>query len=329
MKKFSNIIKLALFTILISCIAYMMPASAYSEYPDKPITIIHGWSAGGMADTFTRILAEGASKKLGQPVVVVNKPGGHGILAAHMIVNAKPDGYTLGGGVSSQFLIVPNLRKVDFDPLNDPTQIMVFFNYDLGLAVRSDSPWKTWEEFKKYAKENPGKIKFATPGVGDMQSLTFTMVGQKEGIEWVHVPFKGAKEPVVALLGGHVDAAIVGPPQLIPHIKAGELRFLLALNPSRWPIAPDVPHLGELGYDNTFSYFSIWGPKGLPEPIRLKLQEAFHEAMKEEKFVSLANKFQVTIVYEPGKEYTKILKEKFPKYKKVIQDLGIGEIYKK
>jgi tripartite-type tricarboxylate transporter receptor subunit TctC len=329
MEKGNKYVKMSFFLVFLTFMALTMPNLGYAEYPEKPITIIHGWAPGGMADTFTRLLADAASKKLGQPIIVENKPGGHGIVAAHTIVRAKPDGYTLGGGVSSQFLIVPNLRKVDYDPLNDPTQIMVFFNYDLGLAVRSDSPWKTWEDLKNYAKQNPGKVRYGTPGVGDMQSLAFEMVGQKEGIKWVHVPFPGAKEPVIALLGGHIDGAIVGPPDLVPHIKTGELRFLLAFNKGRWPIAPNVPHIGELGYDNTFSYFSIWGPKGLPEPIRSKLENVFREAMKDQRFIETANTFQVTIVYVPGKEYAEILKEKFPKYKKIIQDLGIGELYKK
>lgn len=328
MKPICKTVRLSLFVILLSMITLVLPKLGYSEFPEKPITIIYGWSAGGMGDTLSRILADSASKMLGVPVVVVNKPGGHGIVAAHMIVKAKPDGYTLGPGVSSQFLIVPNMRKVDYDPVNDPTQIMVYFNYDLGLLVRSDSPWKTFQEFLDYAKKNPGKLRYGTPGVGTMQHLTLEMMARKEGIKWTHIPFKGSREPIAALLGKHLEAIIVGPGGAVPHIKAGKMRLLVAMNPSRWPVAPDVPHIGELGYDNTFSYFSIYGPKGLPESIRSKLEKVFRKAAKDQKFIDTANKFQVTVVDKGGKEYTEILKEKFPKYQKLIKELKLGELYK-
>lgn len=328
MKAMHKIVCLSLFVIFLSMLTLAVPKPGYSEYPEKPITFIYGWSAGGMGDTLSRILTDSVAKMLGQPVVFINKPGGHGIVAAHMIVKAKPDGYTIGSGVSSQFLVVPNMKKVDFDPVNDPTQIQVFFNYDLGILVSADSPWKTWEELKDYAKKNPGKIRYGTPGVGTMQHLTLEMLRRKEGINWIHIPFKGSKEPVAALLGGHLEMIIVGPADSVPHIKAGKMRLLLAMNPSRWPVAPDVPHLGELGYDNTFSYKAIYGPKGLPESIRSKLETAFHNAMKEKKFIDTTRKFQVTVVDLGGREYTEILREKFPKYQKLIKELKIGEIYK-
>jgi tripartite-type tricarboxylate transporter receptor subunit TctC len=313
--------------IVMSFVVLFCSASGFAQdkYPDRPITIILGWAAGGQADVFTRLLAAAASKELGQPIVIENKPGAHGIVAAHSIVKAKPDGYTLGGGVSSQFLIVPNMQKINFDPLQDPTQIMVFMHYDLGLVVQADSPWKTWEDFKAYAKANPGKIRYGTAGVGTMQHLTFEMVGQKEGIKWTHIPFPSGNGPVIALLGGHVEAAIQAPADITPHIKAGKLRLLLALNDSRWPIDPNVPTIKEKGYYSTFSCFSIWGPKGLPEPIRAKLENAFHKAMKDPAFVSAAEKLQATILYIPGKEYTIMLKERFDMYKKIINDLGLAK----
>jgi len=314
-------------SILIGLIVAVIPESGSSQerYPEKPISIIHGWSAGGLADVFTRLLADAASKKLGQLIVVENRLGAHGIIAANTIVKSKPDGYTLGGGVSSQFLITCNMMKVPFDPIKDITQILVFFNYEIGLVVRSDSPWKTWEEFKNYAKQNPGKVRYGSPGAGSMQQLTFEMIGQREGIKWTHIPFPGSREPVIAVLGGHIEAAIPGKADVLSLIKSGQLRFLLPLNDRRWEIAPNVPHLGELGYDNAFTYFSIWGPKGLPESIRSKLENVFHEAMKDQNFVDAANRSQIDIIYVPGKDYAKMLEEKFPKYKKVIDDLGLAE----
>jgi tripartite-type tricarboxylate transporter receptor subunit TctC len=329
MKRMNRAKRLSIIVVLMIFVGFVMPKSGFSDYPERPITIIHGWGPGGMMDIFVRLLADVASKKLGQPIIVESKAGGHGMIATHIIVKSKPDGYTLGGGVSSQFVVIPSMQKVDFDPLNDPTQIMVFLEYTFALVVRSDSQWKTWDELKNYAKQNPGKVSYGSTGVGTIQHLVFEDVAQKEGIKWTNVPFKSGKEAVIAVLGGHVQFAAQGPSDVVEHLKAGELRMLLALNDKRWAIRPNIPHIGELGYDTTFSYFSIWGPKGLPESIRSKLEKVFHDALEDQSVIDAANKFQVSLVYIPGKEYTNMLREKFPKYKKIIQHLGLGDLYKK
>lgn len=308
--------------------AFLFPQLVFCQekYPDRPITIIVGWTAGGMADIFARLLANATSKELGRPIVVENKPGAHGTIAAHSIVKAKPDGYTLGTGISSLFVVIPNIRDVSFDPVNDPTQILVFVDYYMGLVVRSDAPWKSWEEFRDYAKQNPGKVKYGTAGVGTMQHITFERVAQKEGIRWVHVPFKGGNEPVVALLGGHIDAAIQGPSDVVPHLTAGKLKMLLAVNDNRWDILPNVPHMMEKGYDfSTFSLLSIWGPKGLPESIRARLENAMQKALKDPSLVEASQKFQTKLRFMGGREYTKLLGEKFEGYRKIVKDLDLVE----
>jgi len=327
MRKGKKMGRLIAVTIFLSFMTFIIPKSGLSQqkYPENPITIIFGWGPGGQLDIFTRILGNAASKILGQPIVVEYKPGAHGLIAAHTILRSKPDGYTLGIGNSTQFLIASNMQKVDFDPMNDPTWIMTFLHYDLGLCVRSDSPWKTWEEFKAYAKQNPGKVTYSCAAVGGAQHLAMETIARKEGIKWVLIPFPSGNGPVIALLGGHVEATIQGPADVIPHIQAGKLRFLLSFNKGRWPIAPDAPYLGELGYDNTFSYCGVYGPKGLPESIRTKLEYAFHEAMKDQVFVDAGHKSQLTIVYVGGNEITKMIKERFPKYKKLVEDMGLVE----
>lgn len=327
MKRVNKIGRLGMIVILISVMAFWIPKSGLSQdkYPEKPITLIFGWGAGGMQDVFTRLITEIASKDLGQPIIIEYKPGAHGIIAAHTILRSKPDGYTLGASVASQFTIVPYMEKIDFDPVNDPTHIIVYMHYDLGLVVRSDSPWKTWEEFKSYAKENPGKIRYGTTGVGTGQHLTFEIIGQKEGIKWIHMPFRlGGPAAVTPLLGGHIEASIQGPPDILPHVQTGKLRLLLVLTDKRWPSAPDVPSITEKGYDSTFSYNTIYGPKGLPEPIRSKLANALHKAMQDPKFVDMARKLNVSTPYIDGKEYTEMLRQKIGKYKKIIEDLGLG-----
>jgi tripartite-type tricarboxylate transporter receptor subunit TctC len=329
MRRLHKIGKLGIGLILISGIAFWAPKvglsqGGYDKYPEKPITLIYGWGSGGMQDITTRLLTEIASKDLGQPIVIEYKPGSHGIIATHTILSSKPDGYTLGASVASQFTIAPHMQKVDFDPM-DPTHILVYMHYDLGLVVRADSPWKTWEEFKSYAKANPGKIRYGTTGVGTGQHLTFETIAQKEGINWVHMPFRlGGPAAVTPLLGGHIEAAIQGPTDILPHIQTGKLRLLLVLTDERWPSAPDVPAITEKGYKSTFSYCTIYGPKGLPDPIRSKLANALHKATQDPKFVELGRKLNIHLVYMDGKEYTKLLKERIGSFTKIIQDLGLG-----
>lgn len=326
MKRLHKIGKLGIVAILVSGFAFLTPKLSLSQdkYPEKPITLIYGWGAGGMQDITTRLLTEIASKDLGQPIVIEYKPGSHGIIATHTILRSKPDGYTLGASVASQYTIAPYMQKVDFDPM-DPTHIIVYMHYDLGLVVRTDSPWKTWEEFKSYAKENPGKIRYGTSGVGTGQHLLFEMIGLKEEIKWIHMPFKmGGPAAVTPLLGGHIEAAIQGPSDILPHVQSGKLRMLLVLTDKRWPSAPDVPSITEKGYESTFSYNTIFAPKGLPEPIRLKLAIAFRKAMKEPKFEEMTRKLNISTPYMDGKEYTVLLKGKIGKYKGIIEHLGLG-----
>lgn len=317
-----------LFVIVISMLSLTGPSTARSQdnFPNRPITIIVGWTAGGGADSMTRLLARVASKELGQPIIVENRPGGASQLAATAVINAKPDGYTLGLGSASFFVIAPNIRKLPYDPIRDGTQILGFYTTLYGLVVRPDAPWKNWSEFKEYARQNPGKISYGTAGIGTMQHLTFERIAQKEGIKWVHVPFKGARETITSLLGGHIDAAIQGPTDVGPFVQAGKLKMLLALNDQRWEIAPDVPHILEAGYDfSTFSVGSIWGPKGLPESIRSKLETAMSKAMKTPDFIDGAKRLQQPWFQLGGKEYTKMLLDRFEGYKQTVKDLNLQE----
>ena len=126
-------------------------------------------------------------------------------------------------------------------------------------------------------------------------------------------------------IGGHIEFVAQGQAQQVPQIKAGKLRLIAPLSARRWQIAPDVPHIGELGYDPTFAYFSIWGPSGIPESVRSKLENAFRDAMKDQAFIDAARKMQVNIMYVPGKEYTELLKKMSPKYKKIVEELGLKQ----
>src|SRR4030042_6631171 len=187
---------------------HVIPGAVFAQgkYPTRPINFLIGYPAGGTTDVCARPLVAAASKILGQPIVVVNKPGGAPSVAVATLKTEKPDGYTIGilpsGAVLSQ-----HMRKVPYDTAKDYTSIMQYAIYLYGLVVRSDSPWNTFKEFIDYAKTNPGKIRYSTAGPGTPQHLVMERLALKEKIKWTHIPFEGGTPAISALLGGHVEAS--------------------------------------------------------------------------------------------------------------------------
>ena len=179
---------------------------AQEKYPARPINFLIGYPAGGTTDICARPLATAAGKILGQPIVIVNKPGGASAVAVATLKTEKPDGYTIGvlpsGAVLSQ-----HMRKVPYDSAKDFTPIMQYAVYLYGLVVQTESPWKTFKDFIDYAKANPGKIRYSTAGPGTPQHLVMERLALKEKIKWTHIPFEGGGPAIAALMGGHVEAS--------------------------------------------------------------------------------------------------------------------------
>jgi tripartite-type tricarboxylate transporter receptor subunit TctC len=302
-------------------------ACAQENYPDRPIQMVIGWTAGAQADVLLRMLGQGMSKELNnQPIIVVNKPGAAGLLGLIDVKNAKPDGYTLGFSVSSNYLIAPNLNKDAAGMLENSTQIACFFDYQFGLVVRADAPWKTWNEFKEYAKKNPGKVNYATSGVGTTQHIIFERIAEKEGIKWTHVAYKAGNETIQGLVGGHVDAAIQGPADVVALLRDGRLRMLLSLDDRRWDAFPTVPTVLDAGYDfSAYSKACIHGPKGLPEPIRAKLEAAAEKVIKDPNsaFAEKARSLEVAVRFIGGRDYTKAIVDRQDGFRTTIATLGL------
>ena len=180
----------ALFCLFLLLIALPWVASAQEKYPTKPINFIVGYPAGGSTDICARPLVTAASKILGQPIIVVNKPGGGSAVGAASLKNEKPDGYTIGV-LASGAVLSQHMRKVPYDSATDFTPILQYAVYLYGLVVQSDWPWKTFKEFIDYAKANPGKVRYSTAGPGTPQHLVMERLALKEKIKWTHIPFEG------------------------------------------------------------------------------------------------------------------------------------------
>jgi tripartite-type tricarboxylate transporter receptor subunit TctC len=293
-------------------------------YPVKPINMIVGWGAGGATDVTIRALSEAASKTLGQPIVVTNKPGGGSAVGLAMLKNEKPDGYTIGnmsaGGILSQYM-----RKVPYDILTDFTPIMRFADYTFGLVVRTEAPWKTFKELVEYAKANPGKIKYSTSGAGSFHHLVMEAFSRQEGVKWVHIPYKSGHEATTAILGGHVEVEACSS-EWKPYVDSGKLRLLATYNPMRLPKYPDVPTWVELGYNiSASSLLGVVGPKGLPRPVVDKLHDAFKQAVDDPAFKKTMDSFDMPIIYRDPDGLLKDMKEIADRWGKLITDLGIRQ----
>lgn len=297
---------------------------AAGDFPSKPIELIVPYPAGGSTDVTARPLAKGAEKDLGQPIAVINKAGGGGTVGTAHVAKAKNKGYTLTVLPPAIFNAY-YMRNIPFVPMEAFTPIMVYGGWSFGLVVKSDSPWKTLEDFIKYAKENPGKVKYSAPGTGTSPHLAMAELGLKAGVDWKHVPYKGDPPSIAAVLGGHVTAAS-GSSAFIPHVKAGKLRLLATYGDKRMAVFPNVRTLKECGYDISYpSHVGIAGPKGLPEGVVKVLEKALKNGMKDKIFISTMGRLSMPITFLGSADYKLYLKKVNERAAKLIPSLGLGK----
>lgn len=291
-------------------------------WPTKPVRYICPWTAGGTTDIVMRAFAQSASQALGQNVLVENKPGAGGTLGAVELVNAKPDGYTLSQLPHSVFRI-PHMQKVQFDVLKDFTWIACLTGYTFGLVVRSDSPITSIKELVAYAKANPGKLTYGSPGVGTSPHLAVEEFASKAGIELQHVPFKGVAEGLQALIGGHVmahsDSTGWG-----PQVEAGRLRLLATYGSKRTKRWPNVPTLNDLGYSTVSdSPFGVCGPKNMEPALVQRIHDVFKKTLDDPAVQAALDKYDQPVVYMDTAQYTEFAKKTFTAERATMERLGL------
>jgi len=297
-------------------------AGAATDFPTKPITLTFGNAAGVIADVLLRTLTDTAAKSLGQPIIVVNKPGAATALALAQTKNDKPDGYSLGY-ITGSSVLNPHVQKVPYDAIKDFSPIIKYGQYMMGLTVRADSPWKTIEEFFAYAKANPGKIKYAHTGTGTVNHMAMESAAREAGVKWVPISYRGGNEALPALLGKHVDAASTGA-DFAPYVASGELRLLATFGSSRYQSYPNTPTFVDLGYKTWVgSFASIVGPKGIPEPIVEKLHKALREAMNNPEFVRVAKNAQIEVAHSDPAGLAKDIKALDEQFARYVKELGL------
>ena len=289
------------------------------DFPVHPITMIVPYPAGGQTDLEVRSMCAAASRLLNQTIIVVNRPGAGGALGAVALASAPPDGYLLSSipvGVFRQ----PYIAKVSYDPRTDLTYIMGTSGYTFGVVVRADSRWKTFKDLLDYAKANPDKLNFATPGVGSTQQITMTKIARQLGIKWNHVPHKGTPENNAALLSGYVDFNADGS-GWANLVDAGKFRLLNTWGPVRTKKWPGVPTLKEQGFDLVeTSPYGIAGPKGLPPAIVEKLHDAFKKALYDPEHLRILESLSQEIVYMTPAEFTRHAAEQVEIQKQIVEE---------
>jgi len=293
-----------------------------ATFPARPIKYICPWPAGGSSDVVMRSLAESVGRTLGGTVIVENKPGAAGVLGGAELVNAQPDGYTLAQLPVSVFR-VPHMQKTTFNTLKDFTWIICLTGYTFGLVVPIDSPIKSIKDLVAWAKANPNKFTYGTPGTGSSPHLAIEEFAQRAGIELSHIPFKGSSPNLQAVMGGHTMAMSdsTGWGQLV---DAGKLRLLATYGSKRTTRWPTVATLNELGYDTVSdSPYGVCGPKNMDPAIVKILHDAFKKTLTDPSVLSVFAQFDQPIIEMNTEQYTKYANETFVAERKTIERLGL------
>jgi len=267
----------------VGALTTMATARAEAAFPQKPITFVVPYLAGGTTDLVARVVGEHMARTLGQAVVIENKPGAGGNIGMDVVAKSKPDGYTIGFGAISTNALNPHIYKsMAFDPRKDFTAVSMLGYSTIVLEVGKSFPANNVQEFIAYIKANPG-FQYGTAGAGTSMHLAGVMFAQMTGLDTVHVPYKGSVPGITDMLGGHLPAMFDNLPASLPHIQAGKLKALAVAGSERSPSLPNVPTIAESGLKGyaVDPWFGVYGPAKLDPAITAKLNTAINQALSD------------------------------------------------
>ena len=276
------------------------PLSAQTKWPEKPVKLVVGFTAGSATDVTARLFAQKFSEAWGQPVVVENIAGNSGAIGVDRVAKAAPDGYTLMWSGNAAITILPSLQTLPFDPVRDFAPISTSLSMPSVFVVNNDLPIKSMADLIAYAKANPGKLNYASSGNGSLQHVTGAMLEQQGAIKMVHVPYKGTGPALQDLLGGQVDLTFGTAPPFMPHIASGKLRVLAVTGKQRLPSLPDVPTTAEAGYPkvDATSWFAVFAPAAVPKAVVDKLTADIRTVVQNPAFQQKAQEQGATADYQ-------------------------------
>lgn len=275
--------KLKTLALALGAVLAAAPALA-QNYPSKPITMVVGFAAGGATDTVARIIAKHLGDELKTNVVVDNKAGAGGNIATDFVARAEGDGHTILLGSVGSLTVAPHLvAKLPYKPLQDFAPVTMAVVFSNVLVVKPDLPVKNLADYIKLAKEQPGRLTYASPGIGGAGHLAGELLKLRAGIDVTHVAYKGGGPAMLGLLGGEVDSFMSTPPTAGPHIKTGKVRALATTGAKRDPLMPDVPTVAEQGYPgfDTLNWYAYVVPAKTPKAVIDKLNQALVKILKD------------------------------------------------
>ena len=294
-------------------------------WPERPITFVCPWPAGGTADLTMRALCTAAGRHLGQTIVVENKAGASGMLGLQAMAAARPDGYTVGQ-IPISITRFSQLGTVKIDPLKDLTYLARTSGQTFGIAVRAEAPWKTLRDFVAAAKAAPGKLTYGSAGIGGATHVGMEEFAAVAGVQLNHIPYKGGAPALQDLLGGQIDS-LADSSSWAPHVKAGKLRLLATWGEKRTQDFPDVPTLRDQGFDVVVDAPNgVGAPKGLDPAIERRLREAFKVAAASPEFTAACDKIDAPVMYLDGPDYEKYVQATYRKETLLIERLKLREL---
>jgi len=310
-----------LLALLIAAWAAAAPAQSY---PSKPVRIIIPFPPGNTTDIMSRLIAPKMSERLGQQVIIENRPGASGMLGLDYVAKSAPDGYTVGCVQGGNMVVLPHTSKsIPYQPLRDFVPVALTTTNYLGIVANMNAPFKTVGEMVSYAKANPGKLTVATNGEGGFPHLAFEHLRTLAGFEYTHVPYKGSAAIATDIMGAQVQAGIDGITGLTPHIRSGRLRLLAVTSKARAALWPDTPAAAEdvAGYESG-GWFGYAVPAGTPRDIVLKLNAEINRAMRHADVSDKLVNAGLDVVTESPEYFADILKADYAKYGKLVKAIG-------
>ncbi len=272
-------------------------------YPTRPITLLVPFAAGGATDITVRVIADFASERLGQRVLVENRPGAGGGLMTLQLARAAPDGYTLGALTASPVLVRPHaVTDAGYDPTRDLTFIARYVLAPQPIAVAINSPWATYQDMITWARANPGRLRYTAIAARGGAHVVIEMAFRREGVRAVHVPFNSGPEAITAFRGRHID--MIAQSDFAVLLDGGEIRILAETGPERLTVAPEAPAFRELGYPvSPAIFYGIGGPAGLPPAIANRWDALVREATETERMKALIGRLRLIPSYAPGEQF--------------------------
>ncbi|MGQ0656250.1 MAG: tripartite tricarboxylate transporter substrate binding protein [Betaproteobacteria bacterium] len=303
---------------------WALATCAVAQYPERSVTMLAGYPAGGLVDVVSRALAEGMRAKFPNGIVVVNRPGAAGSVAVAEMARGNPDGYTVVMTPHSALVIAAQLQNLSYKNPDDYDPILNLVSYYPMIAVRSESPFQNIQQMVNEAKAKPGTVRVGSPGEGTSSHLCLEQFMLASGTKMIHVPFQGWGQSSPAVLGGHIDAIVAQPGELKGQVDGKRMRVLVAFQPRRHPVFPDVPTAKEAGFDVANGiWYMLLAPKGTPAAVVRHIHDAAKAAIEDRRFADNMAGRGVDVDYRPGEALRADLWREFKVHTELLRKTGL------